>query len=63
MKLFNGLKLLFRYQLINVIKINFKDTYFMIIASYEAICVEFWRKNNTSLVNLLLNCRQVLNIF
>ena len=41
MKLFNGLKLLFRYQLINVIKINFKDTYFMIIASYEAICVEF----------------------
>jgi len=35
----------------------------MINASNEEICVEFWRKNNTTLVYLLSNCRQVLNIF
>jgi len=29
-------------------------------ASNEGMCVEFWRKNNTSLVYLLSNCRQVL---
>jgi len=32
----------------------------MINASNEGICVEFWRKNNTTLVNLLSNCQQVL---
>jgi len=32
----------------------------MINASKEGICVEFWRKNCTTLVNLLSNCRQVL---
>jgi len=26
----------------------------------DGICVEFSRKNNTTLVNLLSNCRQVL---
>jgi len=35
----------------------------MINDSNEGICVEFWRKNNTSLVYLLSNCRQVLQIF
>jgi len=35
----------------------------VIYASNEGICVEFWRKNNTTLVYLLSNCRQVLNIF
>jgi len=29
-------------------------------ASNEGICVEFWWKNNTTLVYLLSNCRQVL---
>jgi len=28
----------------------------MINGSKEGICVEFWRKNNTTLVNLLSNC-------
>jgi len=32
----------------------------MINASCAGICVEFWRKNNTTLVYLLSNCRQVL---
>jgi len=32
----------------------------MINASNKGICVELWRKNNTSLVYLLSNCRQVL---
>jgi len=32
----------------------------MINASIEGICVEFWRKNKTTLVYLLSNCRQVL---
>jgi len=32
-------------------------TYIMINASNEGICVEFWRKNNTTFVNLLSNCR------
>jgi len=32
----------------------------MINASAEGICVEFWGKNNTTLVYLLSNCRQVL---
>jgi len=32
----------------------------MTIASCEDICVEFWRKTNTTLVYLLSNCRQVL---
>jgi len=31
----------------------------MINASYEVICGEFLRKNNTTLVYLLSNCRQV----
>jgi len=35
----------------------------MINASNEGICAEFWRKNNTTLFNLLSNCRQVLKIF
>ena len=30
--------------------------------SYEEICVEFERKNNTALVFLLSNCPQVLKI-
>jgi len=34
--------------------------YVMINASNEGICVEFWRKNNTTFVYLLSNCRQVL---
>ena len=33
----------------------------MINASSEGICVEFWRKNNTTLVYPLSICRQVLN--
>jgi len=32
----------------------------MINASIEGICVEFRRKNNTTMVYLLSNCRQVL---
>jgi len=28
----------------------------MMNASNEGICVEFWRKNNTSFVYLLSNC-------
>jgi len=32
----------------------------MINASNEGICVEFERKNNTTLVFLLSNCPQVL---
>jgi len=35
----------------------------MIKASNQGICVEFWRKNNTTLVYLLSNCWHVLNIF
>ena len=35
----------------------------MIDASYEGICVEFKRKNNTIMVLLLLNCLQVLIYF
>jgi len=35
----------------------------MINASNEVIYVEFWRKNNTTWIDLLSNCRQVLNIF
>jgi len=31
-------------------------------ASNEGICVEFWRKNNTTLVFLLSNGWQVLKI-
>ena len=34
-----------------------------IYASYEGICVEFERKNNTKLVFLLLNYSQVLKVF
>jgi len=32
----------------------------MINASNEGVCVEFWRKNNTTLDYLLSNCWQVL---
>jgi len=32
----------------------------MINASNEVICLEFWRKNNTTMVYLLSNWRQVL---
>ena len=35
----------------------------MINAYTEGICVEFEEKNNTTLVYLLSNCQQVLNIF
>ena len=35
----------------------------MINASNEGICVEFGRKNNTTLVYLLSNYRQVLKLF
>ena len=35
----------------------------MVNASNKGICVEFWRKNNTTLVYLLSNCWQVLKIF
>ena len=38
-------------------------TYIMINASDEGICVEFWRKNNTTMVYILSSCRQVLNYF
>jgi len=38
-------------------------TYIIINASYEEICIEFQRKNNTTLNSLHLNCPQVLNIF
>ena len=38
-------------------------TYIMINASNKGICVEFWRKNNTALVYLLSNCRQVLKSY
>jgi len=31
-------------------------------ASNEGICDEFERKNNTTIVNLLSNCWQVLNL-
>ena len=40
-----------------------RHTYIMINAFNEGICVEFWRKNNTTLVYLLSNCRQVLKLF
>jgi len=35
----------------------------MINASNEGNSVEFWWKNNTTLVYLLLNCRRVLKSF
>jgi len=35
----------------------------MLNATNEGICVKFWRKNNTTLVYLLSNCRHVLTIF
>ena len=35
----------------------------MINAYNEGICVEIWRKNNTTLVYLLSNCPQVLKVF
>ena len=39
-----------------------KHTYIMINDSNEGICVEFRRKNYTTLVYLLSNCRQLLKI-
>jgi len=35
----------------------------MINVSYEVICIEFERRNNTTLVVLLLNCPHVLKLF
>jgi len=40
-----------------------EQTHIMINASNEGIYVEFLRKNNTALVYLFSNCRQVLNIY
>jgi len=59
------LKLPFHSQLINFLKKYFKElayNYILINTSNKGICVEFWRKNNTTLVYLLSNCRQVLYI-
>ena len=61
----NILKVAPRSQLINFFKICLRNkrSYIMINASNKGIYIEFWRKNNTTLVYLLSNCQQVLKIF
>ena len=61
-----SLKLLFRYQLIDSINKHFKDLAYICYDkcfSWRNLCLVLKKNNNTTLVYLLSNCRQVLTRF